>query len=522
MSASSEQSRPTSHNASVIALSEDQGRLVRDILESVSHPVYVVDVEDYGVVLANSAAGFSQAPKGTPCYALSHDRDTPCGTGEHACPVHAVRQSSEPATVEHTHIGADGKRRHVEVRGYPLLNAQGEVHQVVIYALDITERRLLETRLSQRQKLELVGRLAGGVAHDFNNILSAILGYAETAMLKLPLEHPVRNDLQVIADAGRRGGNLVRHLLTFSHGEPLERRAIDLNTVVNSVGRTLLPLLGEDIELALSTATTAAVLEADRGQLEQVLLNLAINARDAMPLGGTLAISTQLQDLDGVAANQLGVCEPGTYVVLEVRDSGEGMPAEVQKHIFEPFYTTKRHSGGNGLGLATVYGVVRKHRGHIVVESEPGHGATFRLLFPCSANVAEQEPLPASPIARGGNERVMVVEDEAVVRDLLEMVLKELGYEVLTASNAEAALALTAERSVELLITDVVMPGMSGTELAARLCSGNPALRVLLTSGYAREQVLGADLALENWAFVQKPMTPAVLAAEVRRLLDYP
>src|SRR5881396_2639989 len=365
------------------------------------------------------------------------------------------------------------------------------------------ERRRLEEQLAHSQRMEAVGRLAGGIAHDFNNVLTAVLGPIELLLLDEPPGRPHREELDIIRDAATRAKDLIRQLLAFSARQVLQPAVVDLNRLVRDVAKMLRRLIGEDIVLETALAPELGAVRVDAGQMEQVLVNLAVNARDAMPEGGRLTIKT-----DNVDAG-------GSQVLLHVSDSGVGMDEEVQAHLFEPFFTTKPRGKGSGLGLATVYGIVRQSGGHIAVDSAPGRGATFRIYLPRVEAPLDptDRPTPVTAPA-AGSETILLVEDEHLVRLLARKVLERAGYRVLVAAGGAEALEL-AERyagPIHLLLTDVVMPGMNGRALMRRLAPLRPDLRVLYMSGYADEAVAQHGVLDPGTAFLQKPFTPGGLA----------
>lgn len=429
-------------------------------------------------------------------------------------------------TVKGEFVAYDKERREfiMEWQVVPLRDESDVVTHLVAVQRDVTEHRRLEVELRQSQKMEAVGRLAGGVAHDFNNLLTAIIGYNELLLLALGQEHPQREAVEQIGKAAKRAATLTGQLLAFSRRQVLQPKVIDLNEVVTGIETILRRLIGEDIDLEIRLSEQASKVRADPGQLEQVVLNLAINGRDAMPDGGDLILETGDVELEAESARQLEA-EPGAYVRLRVRDSGEGMDVETKAKIFEPFFTTKGQEKGTGLGLATVYGIVKQSGGFIGVESEAGEGTVFDVFLP------RIDHLPVQPIDRSysatverGEERVLLAEDDESVRRLVSTVLTENGYEVLKAANGEQALAIAAEDSVEidLLISDVVMPDMRGPELCRRILAARPRLRTLFISGYADGSAphrgeFGADA-----PFLQKPFSPEALARKVREVLDAP
>ena len=388
---------------------------------------------------------------------------------------------------------------------------------------DMTERRKLEEQLLQSQKMEAVGRLAGGIAHDFNNLLTAVSGYSELLLRELPAGDPGRESAEEIRKAGSRAAALTQQLLAFSRRQVLEPRVLDLNAVIAGMERMLRRVIGEDVELITATQPDLWRAKADPGQIEQAILNLVVNARDAMPRGGRLTLETANVELDEEFAGRYASVEPGPHVMLAVSDTGIGMDAELQARLFEPFFTTKEHGKGTGLGLSTTYGIVKQSGGSIWVYSEPGHGTTFKIYLPrCEEPL---EDLPAAPTAREaapGSETVLLVEDEPEVRRLVEKLLRLKGYRVLSAGSPSDAVAIARrhEDAIDLLLTDVIMPGMNGRELARLLAEGRPAMKVLYMSGYADAAMSQHGILPPGTAFLSKPFTPEVLARKVREVLD--
>ncbi len=386
-----------------------------------------------------------------------------------------------------------------------------------------TQQRRLEEQLLQAQKMEGIGRLAGGIAHDFNNLLTAILGYAELMESQLGDDEGLKSELREIRSAGERAAALTRQLLAFSRRQVMQPRTLDLNDVVSDVGKLLARLIGEDVTLVTRLEPALGSVEADPGQLEQVLMNLAVNARDAMPKGGTLTFETANAVLDADFAAVHPGAVPGAYVVLTVTDGGSGMTEEVRRHVFEPFFTTKEKGKGTGLGLATAYGIVKQSGGYITVDSEAGRGATFRIYLPRVEGTATTSERTKSPsLSPTGTETILLVEDEVGVRNLSASVLKTQGYVVLEAASGDTALEVARSQPgpIQLVVTDVVMPGMSGRELWERLRILRPDARVLFMSGYTDDVIAQHGVLEPGIAFLQKPFTPFGLAGKVREVLD--
>jgi len=390
--------------------------------------------------------------------------------------------------------------------------------------VDITERKLLETQLQQSRKMEAVGRLAGGIAHDFNNLLTIITGYTDLALSRpgVPLE--LRTDIERVESAAGRAAALVRQLLAFSRKQVLQPKTLDLNAIVVNMDSLLRRLIDDNIEMVTRVQHDLGKVKADPAQIEQVIMNLVVNARDAMPNGGRLVLETTNLDLDAAYASEHVSVKPGHYVMLAVSDTGIGMDEQTLAHIFEPFYTTKESGRGTGLGLSTVYGIVKQSGGYIWVYSEPGKGSTFKLYLPRVAEALEESaPQPAQLEDKRGTETVLLVEDEEAVRDLIVTILSHRGYEVVVARHPAHAeeIATRFPREIHLLLTDVVMPGTSGRELAARIGARRPGIRVLYMSGYTENVITSGGMLEKGLAFLQKPFSPAVLSQKVREVLSH-
>jgi PAS domain S-box-containing protein len=389
--------------------------------------------------------------------------------------------------------------------------------------VDITERKQLETQLQQSRKMEAVGRLAGGIAHDFNNLLTIITGYTDLALSRCSMPLEIRSDIERIDNASGRAAALVRQLLAFSRKQVLQPKTIDLNEVVLNLDKLLRRLMDDNIEMNTHTQKAIGKVKADPAQIEQVIMNLVVNARDAMPRGGRILLETSNVDLDSTYADEHITVKPGKYVMLAVSDTGVGMSQQTIAHIFEPFYTTKESGSGTGLGLSTVYGIVKQSGGYIWVYSEPGKGSTFKVYLPRVEDVAEQpetSPAPAQEIQRGW-ETILLVEDEEAVRELIRTVLTEHGYDVIPARDPEHAVKLVASyaREIHMLLTDVIMPGMSGRELANIVSLRRPGIRILFMSGYTDNVITTGGMLEKGLAFLQKPFSPSTLIHKVREVL---
>ncbi|MFH0787084.1 MAG: PAS domain S-box protein [Pseudomonadota bacterium] len=440
-----------------------------------------------------------------------------------------LHQTGRPVRYEKEYIRKDGTRVPIELLVHLARDEKGQPEYYYAFVTDISERKRAEeertkmmAQLQQAQKMETVGRLAGGVAHDFNNLLTTIIGNAQMALMDVDREGPLAEVLGEIKAAGERAAGLTRQLLAFSRKQVLQPEIVDLNEVVQEVEKILKRLIGEDIELETVFDTDLGQVEADVGQMEQVIINLAVNARDALPRGGKLTIETANTELDEhYAASRVSVT-PGPYVVLSVSDNGIGMTREVQSHIFEPFFTSKEKGKGTGLGLAMVYGIVKQSGGNIWVYSEVGKGTTFKIYLPRvdkTAGAEKNKTLLTE--VRGGLETVLVVEDEESVRNLVVTVLKRFGYTVLTAEDGQKALEIFQgqEGSIDLLLTDVIMPLMNGKELAELLEGLQPDLKVLFMSGYTDNAIVHHGILDKGIAFIQKPFPPEDLARKVREVL---
>ena len=486
----------------------------------VPDPIVVIDSESC-IRRANRAAGAMVGMEireliGKRCYEVLHKTAEPPPN----CPHQRLLASGKQERAD-SHEAWLGK--FFESTAAPLRDSQGPLSGCVHVLHDITERRRLEEQYRQAQKMEAVGRLAGGVAHDFNNLLTAITGYSELLLARLQEEDTLRRYVEEVKKAGDRAASLTRQLLTFSRQQGLEPRVLDLNSVVANVDKMLRRVIGEDIELVTILVPDLGPVKADPGQLEQVMLNLAVNSRDAMPQGGKLTIETANVELAEASSHRHGELSPGKYVVLAVSDSGCGMTEETQAHIFEPFFTTKDQGKGTGLGLAMVYGIVKQSGGSVWVYSEVGRGTTFKVYLPqVNEKVTAQVPRPPPPVLTRGWETILLVEDEEPVRSLVRSVLEAGGYVVLEARHGEDALVVAEMHKgpIQLLVTDVVMPEMSGPELAEHLAPFHREMKVLYMSGYTEDAIQHHGVLASRTAYLPKPFTPETLARKVREVLN--
>ncbi len=429
-------------------------------------------------------------------------------------------QTGAAVDLEHAVLRSDGSERIIRVQSETEFE-NGKAVRVSGTVQDVTEYRHLEAQLRQAQKMEAIGQLAGGVAHDFNNLLSVISGYTELALSKVPESDPIREHLLEIRTAGERAAALTRQLLAFSRRQRLQPRVLNVNSIVEELEKLLRRLIGENISLVTHLDPWIHPVIVDAGQMEQVVINLAVNARDAMPGGGTLTIETAELSVPDPAPENSPV-GPGVYAVLRIIDTGVGIPADVQSRIFEPFFTTKEQGKGTGLGLSMVYGIIKQSGGEIAFDSTPGRGSTFSVFLPVTQRdevVKEARPVP--PAARG-NETILLVEDEDAVRSLVTVLLRRFGYNVLTASHPDEAIHLMQEHgaSVQLLLTDVIMPGMSGAEMAEELRRMRPGLKVLFMSGYIKNETVDRAMLATGVHFIQKPFNPETLSEAVRGALS--
>lgn len=409
----------------------------------------------------------------------------------------------------------------VRISGRAVSSADEPADVLEAIAEDVTERRALEDQFRQAQKMEAVGRLAGGVAHDFNNLLMVISGYAEVLLAKLPAGDPLQEKGKAIQLAADRATTLTRQLLAFSRKQLLELKVVDVNAIAQDMLRLLSPLIGENVELITMFSAEAAHTRADASQLEQVLMNLVVNAKDAMPAGGKLTIRTQIAVVDGSLRREPQFIRPGKYVLLSVSDTGTGMDKETQSRIFEPFFTTKEKGKGTGLGLSTVYGIIKQSGGYVIVQSELGQGSSFHIYLPHVQGSAEKQPVPVADASLGGTETVLLVEDEDSVRQLVRDTLEGKGYRVLDANCGEAGLKAAASHAgkIDLVITDIVMPGISGRELVEQLLQARPATKVLYLSGYTEDAIVSDGSMEQGTAFLQKPFSLQSLTRKVREVL---
>jgi len=496
---------------------------LNQIFETAADAMRVID-NDFNVLRVNETfVQLSGIPRekavGKKCYEVFPSSS--CRTPD--CPWPRILKGEERIEADVDKNRSDRTTVSCLMTAKPLKNPDGRIIGLVSNYKDLTGRKRLEEQLNHSQKMEAVGRLAGGVAHDFNNLISAIMGYSELALIKLDKQDPIRRDIEQIHQAGVRAGHLTRQLLAFSRKQKLAPRLLDLNTVIADMKKILQRVIGEDIKLTTRLEQDLSLVRADPGRIEQVIVNLAVNARDAMPRGGSLTIETGGLVLSEEAASRIPDLSPGAYVTVTVSDTGLGMDAETQRRIFEPFFTTKEAGRGTGLGLATVYGIVKQSGGDIFVISDPGRGTTFRVYLPgveATVEAFKEELAESNPSL--GHETVLLVEDEEMVRDLTAEILKKNGYNVLAAATPGEALLLAEKHPepIHLLLSDVVMPLMDGPELAERIGRLRPTAKVLLMSGYTDDTLARHGIPEADGSIINKPFSQEELTQKVREVLD--
>lgn len=505
---------------------EESEAFIRNILESVDEGFIVID-RDYRIIMANEA--YMRTLKksrdeviGRRCYECSHDIDKPCYENEEDCPARQTFESEKSHSAVHTHFDADGSPVYVEIKSYPMKNAAGEVSSVIEICIDITEKVKLENQLRQAQKLEAIGMLAGGIAHDFNNMLGVIIGYGSLLQRKMQEDDPCRSYIDRMLVSAEMAAELSRSLLVFSRKQPISPQPVDLNRTIRNIEKLLSRIIAADIHLKTDLTEEDLIIMADSGQIEQVLMNLVTNARDAMPGGGSIEIGSALMRLDEQSARELGIGVPGAYAVMSVTDTGTGLGEETRKRIFEPFFTTKEPGKGTGLGLSIVYGIVKQHNGHITVESSAGKGSEFRIFLPVIAAGAAGRKREEQQALRGGTETILLAEDSEPVRTVTAFMLKEYGYDVISASDGQDAIEkfMRNKESISLCLIDLIMPKKSGRKVYEEIRKISPSVKVVFMTGYfgqdtAMEDIVGGDAEL-----IMKPVSSEGLLAKVREILD--
>src|SRR5580704_811128 len=493
----------------------------RSLVQTAVYGIYRSSLEGHFLDVNPALIGVLGYNSALEVLALDPQADVFVDPAEYLRLVDEFRRSGRMDGFEVRWKRKDGASITVRISGRAVAGGDEPADVLEAIAEDITERRVLEDQFRQAQKMEAVGRLAGGIAHDFNNLLMVISGYTEVLLDQLTPGHPLHAKAEAIQQASDRATTLTRQLLAFSRKQLLELKVIDVNAIVADMERLLRPLIGEDIELTTSLAPSVGCTRADAGQLEQVIMNLVVNAKDALPNGGKISIRTASVNLDDSYRPENTFIKNGPYVMISVSDNGEGMDRETQARIFEPFFTTKEKGKGTGLGLSTVYGIIKQSGGYVFVQSEPARGTVFTIYFPRvdePSDAVGAAPVPLSAV--GGSETVLLVEDEDSVRQLVRETLESRGYRVLEAANGNAALTLAAAHAdpIHLLITDVVMPGLSGHELVQQLQPTRPDLKVLYLSGYAQDAFTPGTSEAQK-SFLQKPFTLQSLTRKVREIL---
>ena len=500
--------------------------LIKSVFETIREGLLVINPE-YKIISANKAY-CEQVKKplndiiGLNCYKAAHRRESPCFESGIECPAKHTLETGEVFTTIHNHYSKEKTPINLEIKSYPMKDAKGNIISVIETINDITERTALENQLRHAQKLKGIGQLAGGIAHDFNNILTAIIGYGNLLMTRLGGDEQSSRYLEDILAASERAAQLTQGLLAFSRKQIINPRAVNINEIVRSIERLLLRIIGEDIELKAMLSHKDVIAMIDPGQIEQVIMNLCTNAKDAMPDGGILTIETETVEMDSEYVKRHGYGKEGKYVLLSVSDTGAGMDEKTKERIFEPFFTTKEVGKGTGLGLAMVYGIVRQHDGYINVYSEPKRGTTFKIYLPLiKAEVKEAKAAGAAPPC-GGTEVILLAEDDAGVRMLMKEVLEKFGYTVIEAIDGEDAVKKFKENKdkIQLLILDVIMPKKNGKQVYDEIMELKPDAKVIFSSGYTANIIQKKGILEEGINFILKPVSPQELLRKVREVLN--
>jgi two-component system, cell cycle sensor histidine kinase and response regulator CckA len=500
----------------------------RNILESISEGLIVID-RDYRIISANRA--YCQGKHkplegiiGKHCYHCSQDIDRHCNENGEECPARRTFEDRLAHSAFHVFRNREGNTTYLEIRSYPMETDGGPVNAVIEIVNDITERKRLEEQLQHTQKMDSIGQLAGSVAHDFNNILSAIIGFASLIQMHASEEGPIKTNIDQILNASQRAAVLTQGLLAVSRKQAVHLVRTDLNDIVENFERFLIRILREDIELIVQHSEKTLPLMADIHQIEHVLMNLASNARDAMPHGGKLTVQLERIGLSKEFAESYGYGTPGVYALLSFADTGMGMTEEIRKKIFEPFFSTKEEGKGTGLGLSIVYGIVKSHNGFINVHSKPGYGTTFKIYLPLDESpVYARETMEEEPaVVRGGTETILIAEDDPGLRKLASIVLSHYGYTVIESSDGEDAVQKFKENKdrIRLILLDGIMPKKSGIEALEEIRNLNGDIKVILMSGYSETDFSTKKLLEQRVSYINKPFTPSDLGRMVREVLD--
>jgi PAS domain S-box-containing protein len=523
-----EQGRLTSYDGLVIDITAQKHaeKFSRNILETVDEGFLVID-RDYTILSVNKAYSrqVGMEPQdivGRKCYEVSHKISRPCFEQGDECAVRRAFETESPHTVVHTHRNAQGSNLSIETKAFPLRDEAGRVVAAIEIVHNITDKKRLEDQLRHAQKMEAVGLLAAGISHDFNNILTAIIGYGNLLKMKTPADDPLRPYIEQILASSARAANLTQGLLAFSRKQIINPRPLDINDATLRFEKLLYRFIGEDVELRTDLAPAEMTVLADSSQLEQVLMNLATNARDAMPRGGTFTVRTEIAVIGEAFRKEHGFGEPGSYACISVCDTGDGIDRNTRDHIFEPFFTTKEPGRGTGLGLAIVYGIMKQNNGYVLVESEPGKGSCFRLYFPVIAATAEKVRADEQLPPEEGRETILIAEDDVTIRQLTRTMLGEFGYTVIEAADGEEAVNKFREHrdAIKLIILDVVMPKMNGKEAHDEIIAIRPDVKTLYISGYSADVIRSKGITEESQNIILKPVSPMDLLRSVRRVLD--
>lgn len=490
-----------------------------DTFNSMTDVITIHD-KDFNVIRANNAANemlelsSPETNSTLKCFKYFHTKDYPPDD----CPSCACLTTQKPGSHE---VFIPDLDKFVEVRGIPRFNSNNELIGVIHVVRDITGQRKLEEQLRHAQKMEAIGQLAGGIAHDFNNILTAVMGYGHLLKMKLKGDDPLKHNLDQILKVTERGADLTRSLLAFSRKQAIGLKPVNINKIIETSVKLLPGLIGERIELRTILGNESLTILADSVQIEQIIMNLASNARDAMPDGGVLTIAAEGMEMDREYLSTHGYGDPGPHVLLSFSDTGTGMDEEAKKKIFDPFFTTKKVGEGTGLGLAIVYGIVKQHNGYIAVDSEEGKGTTFRIYFPLIDGKAEEEAAEISAPS-GGKETILIAEDDAAVREPLKAALEIFGYDVIETVDGEDAVAKFKENKerINLLLFDVIMPKMNGKEAYEEIKLIRPEIKVIFTSGYTANTLQTKEILEKGLTFISKPVSPNNLSRKIREVLD--
>jgi len=499
---------------------------INNVLESTDEGLAVIDLE-YKILLANRAFGGHLKRRvedltGKFCYEVSHLLTRPCFEAGTECAVQKTFETGNPRNVLHIHKDSEGRSLYVEIKSYPMKDASGKIVSVIETVRDVTEKKHLEEQLQHAQKMESIGHLASGVAHDFNNFLTAIIGCGTLLDMKLAKNSPLREYTNAILSTTERAAQLTKSLLTFSRKQTINPMPANLNELLTVIWNLLLKLVGEDIKLNLTLTEQILTIMADSGQIIQVVMNLVVNARDAMQDMGTLTICTESVHLDEGFVQVYGYGEPGTYALLSVTDTGVGMDEKVRKRIFEPFFTTKEEGIGTGLGLSIVYGIIKQHKGYVNVISEPGQGTTFKIYLPLLTARAEEEKAGEVRLPKGGAETILLAEDDVPARNIVRKVLEGYGYKVIEAKNGNDAVTQFRKNpdQIDLLLFDLMMPRKNGWEAYQEIMKIKPDVKVLFMSGYSADYIRTKGIPRTLGNYLAKPIVPQDLFRKVIEVLD--